>query len=97
MNARNEFQQVSVQQIQACLEESDWTIGPKIKDLMLNRSLSCFSSQIAEDINNVQKNVGVSIQKAGQAISTSELLVLPLLLPLHPKLCPNPPLHRHPS
>ena len=47
---------VSVQQVVMGFKENNWSWSSDMNDVLLRRSLSCFGTQVIEDINNVQKN-----------------------------------------
>lgn len=56
LKGRSHFELLSVEQLVLALSESAWAPSQRFSDMMRQRSLSIFGSQICEDVNNVQKN-----------------------------------------
>ena len=56
MGQRSEFNTLAVRQLVECLEETRFCVTPAIREIMSMRARTTFSTQLAEDINNVQKN-----------------------------------------
>ena len=56
MGQRSELNTLAVRQLVECLEETRFCVTPAIREIMSMRARTTFSTQLAEDINNVQKN-----------------------------------------
>ena len=68
MCQRSEFNTLAVRQLVECLEETRFCVTLAIREFMSMRARTTFSTQLAEDINNVQKNTR-SFDKKGPAES----------------------------
>ena len=53
---RSCWNQISVEQITLALKENSWRMSSQLRSHLEQRVLSCFGTQLVEDINNKQKN-----------------------------------------
>ena len=52
---RSSFNQVAVEQLVVGFQETKWRWSDDMEELLLERTVSLFSTQLIEDINDVQK------------------------------------------